>query len=116
MEEQERPIWVRVARDLAILVRDVGMPVAAFVAGLMILFEYSLLQQEVDTTKAGIGLILILAGLASWLWLHARENPAKRAESPPLPPVQPALEDQLERSMALIERLAKEQIVRRNEH
>ena len=62
-------------REIAHLTRDVGMPIAAFSAGIVLLFNGA---SSIPDVAVAVGLIVL--GLLTQMWVYARENPAKRSD------------------------------------
>ena len=63
-------------RSLLEIIRDYGMPSVAFGTGIyaFVLVLHSSISPEL---KAGVALILTMAGLAAQLWMYARHNPLR---------------------------------------
>ena len=65
-----------VLREVAHLTRDVGMPIAVFSAGIVLLLFIG--TETLADRIVAVGLVLL--GLLSQMWIYARENPVKRSD------------------------------------
>lgn len=68
---------IQTIRGLAILVRDFGMPVIAFSAGIYLLLVVGTATPEYAAIIAGS---LVAVGLLSQIWFYAREHPRRANE------------------------------------
>ncbi len=77
-----------VIRGIGVLVREFGMPVVAFGAGIgvvIILLQYD--GQHAIEYKIAVGLILVVIGLLAQIVIHFHDNPRDISKPPPIDPV-----------------------------
>ena len=77
-----------VIRGVGVLVREFGMPVVAFGAGIgvvIILLQYD--GPHAIKYKIAVGLILVVIGLFTQIVIHFHDNPRDISKPPPIDPV-----------------------------
>jgi hypothetical protein len=87
-------------RGIGLLVKEFGMPVVAFAAGiavLIILIYYK--GDKAIEYKIVVGLILVVVGLCAQIFIHCHDNPR---ETPKPPPIDPVLDRHLKDMITLI--------------
>lgn len=92
-------------RELLKIIRDFGMPTAAFGAGIYA-FILVLQVQIAPELKAAVAFVLTLLGLLAQLWVYSRENPRIQGDE---------VKEQLRRMTDLVERLVEMNLNKKRE-